>query len=71
MAALTKKHFQAIADILCEENAKPSMINAFGSYFRSENPRFDDRRFAEWIVKCKRKRGLSGPGCFFKGRGCR
>jgi len=67
MAALTKKHFQAVADILCEQNASASMIDAFGSYFRSENPRFDSGRFGDWIVKCKRKRGLSGPGCFLKG----
>lgn len=31
MPDMTKKTFQAVADILCQEKANPSMINAFAN----------------------------------------
>lgn len=58
MAALTKKHFQAVADILCETGASKKTVEGFSAYFKSENPRFNTARFEKAVASCKRDKGL-------------
>jgi hypothetical protein len=58
MASLTRKHFQAIADVLCDTGASNRTIEGFSNYFQTENPRFNRSRFEAAVQKCKRARGL-------------
>lgn len=60
MASFTKKHFQAVADILCETGASKRTVEGFSDFFKLENPRFNTSRFEGAVTSCKKKRGLSG-----------
>ena len=48
---MTRKHFQAIAEIIknadsLDEQGRAEMVREFASLCRSVNPRFDRERFA-------------------------
>lgn len=47
---LSKKHFKAIATILKDCNANEKMINAFCSYFKSENALFNEEKFKDAVL---------------------
>jgi hypothetical protein len=47
--SLTRKHFKAIAEILGSYKANEEMIEAFAEYFYSENHKFDDTRFKDYV----------------------
>jgi len=53
--AVTKKDFTAIADILCQHDARASMVGDVADYFKTQNPRFNRDRFVEAVRTCKRK----------------
>jgi len=63
--ALTRKHFQEIADVLCNVGASKRIVDGFSGYFKHQNPRFNATRFEDAVARCKRKRkkGLSGSRC--------
>ena len=42
---MTKKHYQAVADILRDSNASQSTIYGFVEYFQGESDKFDSKRF--------------------------
>ncbi len=50
---MTKKHFQAAADIIRFEDDKNKeiLIQVFTQFFRGQNPKFDKERFE---AACKR-----------------
>lgn len=48
---MTKKHFQAIADILRDHDAKPELKSELARYFKSLNPRFNRDRFLQACEK--------------------
>lgn len=57
---MTKKHFEAIAEILknsgddCYEGSgvdKRELIDNFSKWFKSENPNFDEVKFKEAVLK--------------------
>ncbi len=56
LGMVTKKDFQAVADILCNEGASKKMAGAFASYFARQNPRFSSERFVSAVLKCKKGR---------------
>jgi hypothetical protein len=53
LAEVTKRDFVAIAEILCEEKATTSLKERMASYFRSQNPRFDNERFMRATNACR------------------
>lgn len=53
LAEVTKKDFVAIASILCRHGVTSDVAGDFAAYFRSQNPRFDERRFVEATRKCR------------------
>jgi hypothetical protein len=48
---LTKMHYRAIATIFKSNNVAPesSLFQDFVAYFKADNPRFDEKRFIEFI----------------------
>lgn len=48
---MTKKHFQAIAQILAATNASEATIFALALYFSQSNPLFDKAKFVEACKK--------------------
>lgn len=50
---MTRKHFIAIAKILKEHKAKPSLVIAFAEYLSTTNDFFDYTRFIEATKKGK------------------
>lgn len=44
---MSKKHFQAIAQILNNHGADPNLIEGLGYYFQNVNPNFDMEKFLE------------------------
>ncbi len=48
---MTRKHFIAIAKILKENKAKPSLVIAFTDYLATTNEWFDSSRFIEATKK--------------------
>jgi hypothetical protein len=52
-AIRTKKHFEAIAEILREHNDKASIINALAFEFAKFNPNFDAERFVKACLNSK------------------
>lgn len=57
LGEVTKRDFISIAKSLCRHNASSGLISDLGSYFATQNPRFDVRRF-EAAASCRVK--LSG-----------
>lgn len=53
LGEVTKKDFIAIANVLCRTGADAPVVRGLASYFRSENPRFDEGRFAA-AASCKK-----------------
>ncbi len=51
---MSRKHFQAIADILCAENASARLVDSLANYFKSDNPGFKKERFRTAVARCKR-----------------
>lgn len=59
---MTKRHFEAIAEILGECRDREEIIAAFAKWLPQENPRFDAERFQvavdDYAYSCERL----GPG---------
>ena len=53
LAEVTKRDFVAVAEILCEERAPDRLKQRLASYFRSQNPRFDEGRFMRATDACR------------------
>lgn len=51
-AAFSRKHYQAVADILCASKAPARLTNAFSDYFASENPDFKPTYFKKAAKSC-------------------
>ena len=49
--ALSRKHFERVAEILGTTNVPEKTIEEFGQFFAQENPRFDYNRFYDAIDK--------------------
>lgn len=45
LGEVTKKDFQALADILCRNKAPSALVADITRYFSTQNPRFDATRF--------------------------
>jgi hypothetical protein len=56
MGKLTRKEFQAVADILAESKDTKQVQNKLETYFKQENPEFDVDRFREAIHRKKVRR---------------
>ena len=56
MGKLTRKEFQAVADILADSKDKKQVQNKLETYFKQENPQFDVERFREAIHRKKVQR---------------
>lgn len=50
----SKKSYIEIGNILAETNANETQINKFVDKFSNDNPRFDEKRFREFIEKQKK-----------------
>lgn len=44
---LSKKHFEKVALILRQNKASDSLISDFCSYFKTDNPKFNEERFKD------------------------
>ena len=53
MGKLTRKEFQAVADIIAESKDKKQVQEKLEDYFKQENPEFDVERFREAIHRKK------------------
>lgn len=51
---VTKKDFQAIADILCEHRASDPLVSDVARYFKSQNSNFKTERFIDATRSCDR-----------------
>jgi pyocin large subunit-like protein len=49
--SVSKKDFMNIAEILAKTETKEDIINSVVKYFKSENPRFSEQKFREYIKK--------------------
>jgi len=54
LTGVTKKDFIAIADVLCNTNAPERTARGLSSYFKSQNPAFDEGRFLRAVAACRR-----------------
>jgi len=52
--AMSRKHFTAIAEILCETGASQSTGRELARFFKSDNPAFKIDRFMTATKRCKR-----------------
>ena len=47
---LTRKHFQAVADILARADGNyANVVKGFSVYFKQENPKFDNEKWQKYI----------------------
>lgn len=56
MGKLTRKEFQAVADILADSKDTKQVQSKLETYFKQENPEFDVERFREAIHRKKVRR---------------
>ncbi len=54
LGAVTKKDFEAMADVLCTTRASARTVDGLARYFASQNPRFNASRFKAATKACKR-----------------
>ena len=52
--APSAKDFAVAANILCKHGASQGMVDAFTTWFASQNPRFNRERFVAATRSCKR-----------------
>lgn len=52
LAGVSKKDFVSIAGILCRNGATSDLKHDLASYFGSQNPSFDRRRFLAAADRC-------------------
>ena len=50
---MTKKHFEAIAKILRDGKADPTLVQSLAQYFATTNPNFDAERFVKACLNSK------------------
>jgi hypothetical protein len=50
---ITRKTFVKVAKTLALENATPAEINRWVEVFKTDNPRFKETRFRDYIKKVK------------------
>jgi hypothetical protein len=51
--SVSKKDFIAIAEILAKDTQREEIINSVVTYFKSENPLFNEKRFRDYIKKLR------------------
>jgi hypothetical protein len=56
---LSRKHFQAVAEILGKNNASGEMVEEFIDYFRTENPLFQGGKFWDAVRKAKTLKAIT------------
>ena len=49
--SVSKKDFVSIAEILAKTETREEIINSVVKYFKSENPRFSETKFRDYIAK--------------------
>lgn len=54
---LTRKHFIAYANLIAEAEDIPNIIHLTANYFETENPRFNRKKWLEYVVDKRARNG--------------